>query len=110
MSQHARPLALILLTGSAALLGSPAVAFSGGPQLPTGFIAEPIGTGWVAPTGLAYIDDSRLLVCEKSGRVWLVANDVKKNLVLDLGLEALNNGDRGILGIAIDPSFETNGY
>ncbi len=110
MSKPAGFPALPFLIGSTLLLALAAEARADGPVMPTGFIAEPIGSGWVAPTGMVFLDGTRLLVCEKSGRVWFVENDLKKNLVLDLSAETLNNGDRGILGIALDPQFDSNGY
>ncbi len=96
-----------LVLSTICLLSPPS---AGGPTLPPGFIAEPIGTNWKSPTGLAFVDEDQLLVAQKDGRVWYVENDLNKNVVLDLSLETLNNGDRGILGIAVDPQFTTNGY
>ncbi|TAH36426.1 MAG: hypothetical protein EYC70_11550 [Planctomycetota bacterium] len=87
------------------LLGARAAA----QQLPAGFIAEPLGRDWVLPVSLCFLDDGRLLVAEKPGTVWFVENDEKKTLVLDLQAETLNNGDRGLLGIAVDPDFGQNG-
>ena len=95
----ARLLGLVLLAVPAA-----------GQDLPDGFVAEPIGAGWVNPTGLAFIDEERLLVAERDGRVWLVENDVRRNLILDLASETLTNGDRGLLGIAPDPDFYVTGW
>src|SRR5262245_20420034 len=92
---------------AALLLASPARA--GDPSLPPGFIAGPIGSQWQNPVALAFLDGSRLLVAEKRGLVWLVEDNLKKNVVLDIQSEALNNGDRGLLGMVIDPQFATNG-
>jgi glucose/arabinose dehydrogenase len=94
--------------GSLAL--STSLAFAGGPTLPPGFVAEPIGIGWSKPTGLAFIDATRLLVAQKNGQVWYVENDNVLNVALDLQVETLNNGDRGILGIALSPDFATTGF
>jgi glucose/arabinose dehydrogenase len=93
-----------------ALALSVAPAFAGGPSLPPGFITELIGTTWKQPTGIAFIDAGRLLVAQKNGNVFYVENDRTKNLALDLRLETLNNGDRGILGIAVSPDFATTGF
>ncbi len=99
---------MIPCLGASLALSSPLLA--GGPTLPPGFVAEPIGTGWKNPTGLAFIDATKLLVAQKNGQLWFVEDDRTKNLVLDLGQETLNNGDRGILGIALDPAFASNGF
>lgn len=75
------------------------------PTLPAGFISLPIGGSFANPTGLAILGPSKLLVCEKRGTVWYLDQDLKKNQVLDLQQEALDNGDRGLLGVAVDPDF-----
>ncbi|MFO0980333.1 MAG: PQQ-dependent sugar dehydrogenase [Planctomycetota bacterium] len=78
---------------------------------PPGFAAEPVGTGWDAPTGMVFADQDHLFVVEKRGTVWLVEDGVKGSApLLDLSQEALNNGDRGLLGIQVDPGFAANGY
>lgn len=79
-------------------------------SLPEGFVAEPIGTGWASPVGLCWIDETRLLVAERDGRVWYVENDARKNLVYDIASETLVNGDRGLLGIAVPPDFDLSGW
>jgi glucose/arabinose dehydrogenase/PKD repeat protein len=79
-------------------------------ELPAGFIAEPIGSGWQSPVGLCYLDAERLLVAERDGRVWYVEGDEKRNLVYDIEPEALINGDRGMLGMAVSPGFGTEGW
>ncbi len=94
------PLALSCLAASAAAQS---------PHLPGGFVSESIGGDWRTPVGLCYLDEHRLLVAEKRGTVWLVQDDVKRNLVLDLRGETLDNGDRGLLGITADPDFAANG-
>ncbi len=80
------------------------------PRLPPGFVLEPIAGGWDSPAGLAFIDETRLLVAERDGRIFYVEDDQRHNLVIDLREETLVNGDRGMLGIAVDPSFDLNGW
>jgi len=89
-----------------ALLALPALPQS----LPDGFVAEPIGSGWASPVGLCWLDETRLLVAERDGRVWYVENDARKNLVYDIASETLVNGDRGLLGIAVPPDFDLTGW
>ncbi len=101
---------MLKLCLAGALLALALPTFAGGPTLPPGFIAEPIGTNWNAPTALAFIDQDELLVGLKGGRVWYVQGDLVKNIVVDLAVEVLNNGDRGILDVAVDPQFALNGY
>ena len=79
-------------------------------ELPTGFILQPIDGGWNLPVAIEPIDATRMLVAEKGGRLWLVENDHKKNLVIDVSLETLTPIDRGLLAVALDPHFAQNGF
>jgi glucose/arabinose dehydrogenase len=100
-----RPSSIVrLLARLALVLALGAVARA--QELPPGFVAEPIGSGWNSPVGLCFIDEERLLVGERDGRVWYVESGVKRNLVLDIATETLVNGDRGMLGIAVRPDFD----
>jgi glucose/arabinose dehydrogenase/PKD repeat protein len=82
------------------------------PSLPPGFAAIEVGPSgdWDTPVGIAFAPDGRLFVIEKRGRVHIVENDVKLPVpFLEIEAEVLNNGDRGLLGIAVDPDFAANG-
>lgn len=58
------------------------------------------------PTSLAFIGANDMLVLEKnSGRVQRVTNGVVQGTVLDLSVN--NFSERGLLGIALHPSFPT---
>ena len=80
-----------------------------------GFSEQLIGGGWVDPVGVA-IDPSpqganRLYVWERAGRVWLVENGVKlATPLIDIREEIANWGDYGMLGFALHPNFQQNGY
>jgi len=80
-----------------------------GPQLPAGFVAQPIGSDWVKPVALCFLGEGRLLVGEKRGSLWYVEGTFKRNAVVSLDDEILANGDRGLLGVAADPDFDGNG-
>src|SRR5688572_15601489 len=99
------PSELSLLASSFLLLAAHASA----QILPEGFVAEPIGSGWASPVGLCFLDEQRLLVAERDGRVWFVENDQRRNLVYDIHAETLINGDRGLLGMATHPGFDEQG-
>ena len=66
-------------------------------------------TGLNQPTTMAFIGPNDILVLEKaSGRVQRVVNGAIAGTVLDL---AVNSGsERGLLGIALHPGFQTNGF
>ena len=99
-------LALALL-----LLAAPLFAWT----LPPGFSEQTIGGGWVDPVGVA-IDPTpqaanRLYVWERAGRVWLVENGVKvATPLIDIREEVANWADYGMLGFALHPNFQQNGY
>lgn len=86
----------------------------------TGFVAQAvIGSGVLtAPTSIAFTPDGRMLIAEKSGtvRVWK-NNAVLSTPFINLNAPTLasqtrveNSYDMGLLGIAVDPNFATNGY
>ena len=67
--------------------------------------------GFVTPTGIAFLPDGRFFVTEKRGRVYEVRNGVKRPTpIWSAEAEVLNNGDRGLLGIAVDPKYFLNHY
>jgi glucose/arabinose dehydrogenase len=78
-------------------------------NLPEGFIRERIAS-FDDAIALAFIDEHRLLVAEHSGRVWFVDHGVKRNVVYDARGETLAHGDRGLMGIAVAPDFDLEGW
>jgi glucose/arabinose dehydrogenase/PKD repeat protein len=80
-------------------------------QPPAGFSSSTVGSDWVQPVGLAFAPDGRLFVWEKAGKVWIVENNVKSAApMLDISEEVGDWRDHGLLGFALDPQFNTNGY
>jgi glucose/arabinose dehydrogenase len=75
-----------------------------------GFAVEKIASGLSLPTSIAFHPDGRIFVAQKNGLVRVVEN----NNLLDASFVALDDvntwGDRGLIGIAIDPDVQTNGY
>lgn len=68
-----------------------------------------IGQGLNYPTGFAFAPDGRIFIIEKDGAV-RVFKDGQLLAAPALTLEVENVGDLGLLGIALDPDFENNGY
>ena len=63
------------------------------------------------PTAVTFAPGGRMFVAEKDGVVWAVRNGVRQPLpLIDLNKEVLSNIERGLLGLAVDPSFDSNGY
>jgi glucose/arabinose dehydrogenase/PKD repeat protein len=82
--------------------------------LPPGFGEADVVTGFHnlnGPTAVAYTPDGRTFVAEKSGRVRVVdpSGDTASTLI-DLSAKVNDYSDRGMLGIAADADFESNGY
>ena len=77
-----------------------------------GFVIETVASGLVQPTAFAWLPDGRILVTQKRGEVRLIKNSVlQANNVINLAAVRVNDyWDRGLLGIAVDPDFATNGY
>jgi glucose/arabinose dehydrogenase len=76
--------------------------------LPTGFAEVTVISGLSGPTAMEFAPDGRLFVLEQGGDVKLVRNDGTAWTALHLNVDA--NGERGLLGIAFDPSFSTNHF
>jgi glucose/arabinose dehydrogenase len=89
-----------------ALLAVPAIA-SADPALPPGFQDEVVFDGLEQPTNFRFADDGRVFVAEKPGRI-LVYEDLKDptpEVFADLRGDVYDNGDRGLLGLELDPEF-----
>jgi glucose/arabinose dehydrogenase len=87
------------------------------PILPPGFSDELIvGTQLnnrvPAPTALAFLPDGRLLITSSQGtlHIWEEGASPAVKRLLDLRGSVCNNGERGFVGLALDPSFATNGF
>ena len=77
---------------------------------PTGFASTTVSGGWTQAVGLAFSDDGTdMFVWERAGKVWVVRNN-QKQLMLDISEEVLGFYDHGMLGFALHPQFNQNGY
>ena len=81
--------------------------------VPTSFVDENVapGTTFLDPTAISFLPGGRLLVAEQRGRVYTLTNGVKSaNPLWSRENEVLYDGDRGLLGIAVDPNYVSNHY
>ena len=105
---HARLSILALLL----LMANPAAWSS---SLPAGFadtlVGRPDGQQWDGAAGVAFSDDGRMFVWERTGRVWLAAGgSALTQPLIDLSDEVSTIGALGLTGFALDPLFTQNGY
>jgi glucose/arabinose dehydrogenase len=79
--------------------------------IPPGFsLTQPVA-GLTNPTALAFAPDGRIFIAEQRGVVKIVQNDqVLAQPFIDLQQEITNGQDRGLLGLALDPQFMSNGH
>ena len=102
-----RPVAVALSVGL--LLASfdtePAQAVVGG------FEDSSVARGTGLPVALDFTPDHRVLVADKTGRLQVYeADGTRLSTALDLSGEVCANAERGLLGVVVDPSFETNNF
>jgi glucose/arabinose dehydrogenase len=92
-------LAVLLLLTSAGLAA----------QLPEGFADRQVAAGITGATAMAFAPDGRLFICQQDGRLRIVKNGV---LLPEPFLTVATDptGERGLLGVAFDPDFTTNGF
>ncbi|MGH6824297.1 PQQ-dependent sugar dehydrogenase [Methyloceanibacter sp.] len=70
---------------------------------------ETVATGLEHPWGLAFLPDGRMLVTERSGTLRLVSKDGKLSEPLSGVPQVIAAGQGGLLDVAIDPGFKSNG-
>jgi glucose/arabinose dehydrogenase len=82
-------------------------------SLPANFVLDDVtpSSAFLFPTGIAFLPDGRLLVCEKNGDLWAVQNGTKPvNPMWSSENEVLSNHDKGLLDVAVDPNYFVNHY
>ncbi len=66
------------------------------------------------PTALAWLPDRRMLVTTKEGRLWVFPETERGYgepvVAVDLSARVCADIERGLVGVAVDPDFETNGF
>lgn len=77
-----------------------------------GFTAETIATlPAFQAVGVTFAPDGRLFVWQKNGQVRIIKNGaLLSQPFFALGNKVNISGDRGLIGLALDPNFATNGY
>ena len=71
---------------------------------------EVFADGLQVPWSIAFIDKDRALVTERPGRLRLVADGKLQTDPIADTPKVLNEGQGGLLDVAIDPDYESNGW
>jgi len=97
---------------AAALLAAACHSLAQAQVLPTGFSDQQIAGGLSTPVGFELLPDGRALVVEQSSaRVRLVENGALSAVDPVITVPAvLGGGERGLLGIAVDPRWPAQPY
>ncbi len=80
--------------------------------LPDGYEIETVTEGLTTPVGLAFLPDGRILVGEQqTGRIRLIKDGELRDTAFAVAPDVVQgNLELGLLGIAVDPEFEENGF
>lgn len=75
------------------------------------FELEVFANGLSSPIGIAHAGDDRLFVVQQGGQIRIVNDDGSVNTTPFLNISSIisSGGERGLLGLAFDPNYETNG-
>ncbi|HEX5054142.1 MAG TPA: PQQ-dependent sugar dehydrogenase [Planctomycetota bacterium] len=95
----------VLLSAVVAALAAAASA----QNVPTGFVVDTlVSTGLQAPHDFCFLPDGRVLIANRSGPVMVYAGGAAVTVGTVPNVEV--GSERGLLSIAADPAFPSNGY
>ena len=77
--------------------------------VPSGFVDTAVATGLRMPTAMAIAPDGRIFVCEQGGTLRVIKNGTLLPTPF-LSATVSSAGERGLLGVAFDPNFGSNGF
>ena len=83
------------------------------PALPNGFAMQSVALGPFAsqPTAFALLPDGRVLITERAtGNVQLASTTSTASVVIATIPNVTSTGERGLLGIAVDPAWPARPY
>ena len=76
------------------------------------FKLEKFSAGYSRPVGLENCGDNRLFIVEEEGKIFICDSAGNRNArpYLDITDRVLFNGAQGLLGLAFDPNYASNGF
>src|SRR5262245_51449013 len=77
--------------------------------LPIGVQETLIATGLAKPTAMALAPDGRIFICQQGGQLRVIKNGALLATPF-LTVTVDSTGERGLLGVALDPAFATNQF
>jgi glucose/arabinose dehydrogenase len=77
--------------------------------LPSGFTESLVATGLSSPTAMEFAPDGRVFVTQQDGNLRVIKNGQLKAAPF-VTLPADSTGERGLLGVTVDPNFAANKY
>jgi glucose/arabinose dehydrogenase len=77
---------------------------AGGPKV------ETVAEGLEIPWEIGFLPDGRALITERPGRVRLLLPDGKLSDKAVANVDVVTDGEGGLLGLAVDPDFESNSF
>lgn len=99
----------MLRTSMLAAAATTFASFAVAQTVPTGFVIDTLlATGLTASNDLCFLPDGRVLVADSAGAVTLFANGT--GVLVGTVPNVESGGERGLLSIAADPGFATNGH
>ena len=113
-------LAIFLILAGLLGMARPPVTIHGAGSLtlPPGFVDETVVSGLTTPRACGFAPDGRIFIAERgrasSNDINFASIRVFKNGALlpqrAISFDVCGDGERGFLGMALDPNFASNGY
>ncbi len=101
-------IAILVVIVAVVVLGFFVVRFFEEPSLPKagGIVVEVVAEGLVVPWAMDFLPDGRMIFTERVGRISVVDGGVV--VLAEVDVAAVGEG--GLLGLAVDPEFDVNGF
>jgi glucose/arabinose dehydrogenase len=101
----------ILIVAAAALAGcGGGDGGETGDSRSTGMKVRAVATGLEIPWEMAFLPDGRALVTERPGRIRLLDAGLRLQAAPVAQVPVSAQGEGGLMGLALDPEFESNGF